>query len=263
MVTCGETTRDGTFTDVTDQAGIPLDTTADFTTNFADINNDGWLDLLVSGDYGSSQVFTSNQDGTFELVTSAVITDENGMGGAVGDYDNDGDLDWFVTSIYDFRTGIEFPWGLPATVFTRMTAMVTSPMSPMKQAPGLGTGAGAPVSPTSTTTAGWTFFHVNGYSGGGDVSISPFLADPSQLFVSDKAGSFMERSSELGMIDTSQGRGVVCFDYDRDGDVDLFISNNRQPLPSSGMTAATITTTCTSSLRVKTRIPRPSVPEST
>jgi hypothetical protein len=47
--------------------------------------------------------------------------------------------------------------------------------------------------------------------------------------VSDKAGSFMERSSELGMIDTSQGRGVVCFDYDRDGDVDLFISNNRQP----------------------------------
>ena len=29
-----------------------------------------------------------------------VIIDQNGMGGAVGDFDNDGDMDWFVTSIY-------------------------------------------------------------------------------------------------------------------------------------------------------------------
>ncbi|NBS26397.1 MAG: CRTAC1 family protein [Gammaproteobacteria bacterium] len=220
---------DGTFTDVTDQAGIPLDTTADFTTNFADINNDSWLDLLVSGDYGSSQVFTSNQDGTFELVTSAVITDENGMGGAVGDYDNDGDLDWFVTSIYDFRTGIEFPWGITGNRFYQNDGHGNFTDVTDETGTRIGYwGWGACFADFNND--GWLdLFHVNGYSGGGDASISPFLEDPSQLFVSDKAGSFMERSSELGLIDTSQGRGVVCFDYDRDGDVDLFISNNRQP----------------------------------
>ncbi len=45
--------------------------------------------------------------------------------------------------------------------------------------------------------------------------------------MSNGDGTFVERSSELGLNDTKQGRGVVCFDADRDGDIDIFISNNR------------------------------------
>ena len=76
---------------------------------------------------------------------------------------------------------------------------------------------------------GWLdLFHVNGFSGGGDASVSPFLEDYSQLFISDQNGGFLERAIPLGISDNRQGRGIVCFDYDRDGDIDLFIANNRQ-----------------------------------
>ena len=72
-----------------------------FTPNFADIDTDGDLDLLVASDFRTSQVFSNDGDGTFTLTTDrAVIKDQAGMGAAIADYDNDGDLDWFVTSIY-------------------------------------------------------------------------------------------------------------------------------------------------------------------
>src|SRR5439155_1682552 len=86
---------DGTFSDVSIVAGIAAAYTVpggigdlSFTPNFADIDDDGWPDLLVAGDFGTSRVFLNNRDGTFRNVTDrGVITDENGMGGAIGDYD--------------------------------------------------------------------------------------------------------------------------------------------------------------------------------
>ena len=55
----------------------------------------------MASDFGESQVFINNDDGSFTKTTNrAVIVDQNGMGASVGDYDNDGDMDWFVTSIY-------------------------------------------------------------------------------------------------------------------------------------------------------------------
>ncbi|MHC4921869.1 MAG: CRTAC1 family protein [Planctomycetota bacterium] len=40
---------------------------------------------------------------------------------------------------------------------------------------------------------------------------------------------FVERATATGLVDTGQGRGVVCFDYDRDGDLDIFIANAGEP----------------------------------
>ena len=78
--------------------GLGIDQT--FTPNLSDIDNDGDVDLLMAADFGTSQVFVNNGDGTFTKVTDRnVIVDQSGMGAAVGDYDNDGDMDWFVTSI--------------------------------------------------------------------------------------------------------------------------------------------------------------------
>lgn len=73
-------------------------------------------------------------------------------------------------------------------------------------------------------------FHVNGFyflsTPPRGTESNPFLNDPSRLFLSNGDGTFVERSQAAGIVDTGQGRGVVCFDFDRDGDVDIFVSNN-------------------------------------
>ena len=70
---------------------------------FSDVDGDGWLDLLVAADFGSSNLWWNNGDGTFthDTTASGVGIDQNGMGSSVGDVDGDGDLDWFVSSIFD------------------------------------------------------------------------------------------------------------------------------------------------------------------
>ncbi|MCE2425773.1 MAG: VCBS repeat-containing protein [Pseudomonadales bacterium] len=72
-----------------------------FSPTFARIDGDRFPDLLITGDFRTSMVYLNNTDGTFRNATDRdVIVDRNGMGSAVGDYDGDGDLDWFVTSIW-------------------------------------------------------------------------------------------------------------------------------------------------------------------
>ena len=69
-----------------------------FAPNFVDIDGDRDLDILMVSDFRGSKVLVNNGNGTFSGV-SFIPDDENGMGSAVGDFDNDGDFDWFVSSI--------------------------------------------------------------------------------------------------------------------------------------------------------------------
>jgi enediyne biosynthesis protein E4 len=94
--------HDGTFTDVTDKAGVGFPCWAMGAT-VGDYNNDGWPDLLVSC-FGGVVLYRNNGDGTFTDVTkmSGLSTDKGWATGAVfGDYDGDGFVDLFVPHYVD------------------------------------------------------------------------------------------------------------------------------------------------------------------
>jgi hypothetical protein len=94
--------RDGTFTDVTEKAGV---TGASFGMGVAvgDYDNDAWPDIFVTA-YGKSILYKNNHDGTFTDVTEkAGLAAPGWTTSAVWfDYDNDGKLDLFVCSFVDY-----------------------------------------------------------------------------------------------------------------------------------------------------------------
>jgi hypothetical protein len=100
---------DGTFTDVSVKAGV-ADKAAyyGFTAIFADVNNDGKVDLLVANDSVPNYLYINNGDGTFEdrsYISGFALNGEGreiaSMGLAVGDYMNNGLLDLLVTDFSD------------------------------------------------------------------------------------------------------------------------------------------------------------------
>lgn len=106
---------DATFTDVTTGAGVDYlqwdgsgesASEVQYLTGGAaagDVDGDGYSDLYVTRLDGSDILFRNRGNGTFSRApdTAGIGTDENGMGSAVADTNGDGQLDWFVTAIYD------------------------------------------------------------------------------------------------------------------------------------------------------------------
>jgi hypothetical protein len=94
--------RDGTFTDVTEKAGVAG---AYFGMGIAagDYDNDGWPDLFVTA-YGKCILYKNNHDGTFtDVAEKAGVATPGWTTSAVWfDYDNDGKLDLFVCSFVDY-----------------------------------------------------------------------------------------------------------------------------------------------------------------
>ncbi|MFN0149652.1 MAG: FG-GAP-like repeat-containing protein [bacterium] len=217
----------GTFTSADSLAGFDAfgDDLIEYTwsANFADINNDDWPDLLVCSDFEHSEIYLNDGDGTFTCVTTGIISDENGMGSAVADYDADGDLDWFVASIWD-PDGIPDPtWGASGNRLYQNQGAGT--FADVTTAAGVRQGYWGWGSSFAdfNNDGSLDLFHVNGAH-----LAPPFVADPSRLFVSNGNGTFSEMGASLGVADTGQGRGVSCFDIERDGDLDIFVANNSQ-----------------------------------
>jgi len=100
---------DGTFTDVSVKAGVnDPNKYYGFTSVFVDLNNDGKVDLVVADDSTPNYLYINKGDGTFEddSYASGFALNQDGrevasMGLAVGDYDNDGWDDLFVTDFSD------------------------------------------------------------------------------------------------------------------------------------------------------------------
>jgi enediyne biosynthesis protein E4 len=105
---------DGTFTDVSVQAGIStLRGSYGMTVVSADFDEDGWPDIYLACDSTPSLLFMNNHDGTFreEGVIRGVALSEDGeeqagMGVGVGDYDLDGHLDLFKTHFSEDANGL-------------------------------------------------------------------------------------------------------------------------------------------------------------
>src|SRR6266852_8432153 len=90
--------HDGTFTDVTDKAGVGFPCWA-MGVAVGDYNNDGWPDLLVTC-FGGVVLYRNNGDGTFTDVTKQAGLANDSLwatGAAFGDYDGDGWADLFVS----------------------------------------------------------------------------------------------------------------------------------------------------------------------
>jgi len=95
--------RDGTFTDVTERAGVTGGAYFGMGVAVGDYDNDGWPDMFVTS-YGKCILYKSNHDGTFRDVTDkAGLATPGWTTSAVWfDYDNDGRLDLFVCSFVDY-----------------------------------------------------------------------------------------------------------------------------------------------------------------
>jgi hypothetical protein len=177
----------------------------------------------MASDFLTTRAFRNIGGGQFAAWDDSQFDDENGMGADVGDFDNDGDLDWFVSSIYD-------PAGVPVAgqgitgnrLYRNDGAGLFTDVS---EAAGVREGFwGWGSCMADFNLDGWLdVFHVNGMP---FLSHPVFGSDPARLFVNNGDGTFSEQSVALGVADTGQGRAVACFDYDRDGDMDIYLVNN-------------------------------------
>jgi hypothetical protein len=222
---------DGTFTNADAAVGYtgfpPPGGDNTFAYNLADLDSDGDLDFVCASDFLTSHVYR-NDGGTFANITNAgVIIDDNGMGCATGDYDNDGDIDWFVSSIYNFpfKVGNRLYRNNGSGVFTDATSTAA-----------VDNGSWAWGSTMQDfDNDGWLdIYHVNGWRNG-------FSSAPSRLFRNNHNATFSSIAATVGANHAGEGRGVVAFDYDRDGDLDLFLANNDQQatlLRNDGLTGA-------------------------
>ncbi len=97
---------DGTFTDVTEAAGLGSVLVKSQAAAWADIDNDGYLDLFVANEQGPSKLFHNKGDGTFEEIGTTAGVDQTAFskGVTAADYDGDGFMDFYVTN----QDGVNF-----------------------------------------------------------------------------------------------------------------------------------------------------------
>jgi enediyne biosynthesis protein E4 len=179
--------RDGTFSDVTDKAGVG-DVGWGMGCAVGDFNNDGFDDLYVTS-IGPDHLFKNNGNGTFTDVTQkAGVSDPRfSTGAAFLDYDNDGRLDLFVTNYVDFD----------------MSHLPTFGDGPGCQFKGIPVQCGP-----------------RGLPGAGD-----------SLFRNNGDGTFTDVSKKAGVADSRgyYGLDVVGSDFDGDGWIDIFVANDSTP----------------------------------
>ena len=218
----------GTWADRSEEAGITGAKYYGYGVVFSDFDRDGWPDVFVANDSAPNNLYQNQGDGTFvdEGLSAGVAysgdgTEQGCMGAAVGDYDNDGYFDIFVTNfegeyntLYKNQRGTFFldvsfvshvaAWGIPEV--------------------GWGTGFF-----DFDNDGDQDLFAANGhtYPQADLPHTNSRYAAPNFLYQNLGDGTFAEVSARggpgLALVEVS--RGASFADYDRDGDIDLFVLN--------------------------------------
>ena len=198
-----------------------------FTPSFARMDADRYPDLLIAADFKTSRYFRNNGDGTFRNATDPVqIKDRNGMGSALGDYDGDGDLDWFVTSIWSVPDADGEQRYLFGNRLYRNDEGVLVDATDGSGVHNGGWGWGACFEDFDND-GDLDIYHTNGWVE--PFPPSNFDVDTSRLFIGTGAGVFADRAADAGIADAETGYGAVCADFDNDGNVDILqLHRNRQ-----------------------------------
>jgi len=224
--------KDGSFTEMAAEAGVANEQGRSLAAVWVDINHDGQQDLYVANDVSDNVLYLNQGDGTFEDVShAALVADYRGaMGIAVADWDNDTDLDMFITHWIAQENAL----------YNNMAAQVEPQenLQPrfMDQADRYGLGQIA----LDYIGFGTSFLDFDN-DGRTDIFVangSTFQQrDSVHLLVPMKDQLFWNRSSDEGYFDVSRvsgdyfrteqvGRGSAHADFDNDGDLDLVVVNN-------------------------------------
>ncbi|MFN8052206.1 MAG: CRTAC1 family protein [Acidimicrobiales bacterium] len=234
--------NDGTghFTDVTQAMGLPLDQIAGFTGQFVDVDGDGWEDLAIAGDFCTSRLFHNDAGQKFVDVTASagVGTDENGMGSVLRDIDGDGHPDWFVTSIALRTRSGECPTRTGNTACSGNRLYVNQ-----------GDGTFRDLTDRYGVRNGWWGWGaaIEDFADDGRLQIAQtngfvgeeqprkrFTTDPMRFWVPSVKGAtagapMVEAAKLAGLGVDGVGHGLVAFDADGDGDLDLLVANFGDP----------------------------------
>ncbi|MGK7396490.1 MAG: FG-GAP-like repeat-containing protein [Candidatus Cyclobacteriaceae bacterium M3_2C_046] len=195
---------------------------------FTDFDNDHDLDLYVANDFGNAgmppnSLYRNNYpeasftEAGFDTGTDIAL---NAMGIAIGDLENDGDLDYFVSNMG--------PDVLLKNNGQGLYEDATVPANLVK--------ISVPWQDRGYLAVSWgtVFFDYNldGYQdlfvANGDLS-PPALPNTNVLYQNQRDGTFKDVTLENGLNDPHVARGTAVFDYDKDGDLDLVVVNQQYP----------------------------------
>jgi hypothetical protein len=220
---------DGTFTDISAEAGIAPNRGNGLGAVFGDYDDDGWIDLFVANDTTPNFLYHNERNGRFSEVALlsgvSVAADGRpraGMGTDFGDYDGDGDLDLFVTN-HELESHTLFR-NLGKALFEDVT---------------FPSGVGPPTLPF--VGFGAAFLDVD-HDGDLDLSIvnghvmnsaghfrpGATEAQRNLMLANDGKGRFRDvtRASGPGFAGEAVSRALAAGDVDNDGDLDLLVTNN-------------------------------------
>jgi enediyne biosynthesis protein E4 len=230
--------RDGTFTDVTEKAGLVRSGWASAVT-VGDYDNDGFDDLFVTY-YGQNVLYHNNGNGTFTDVTERAGLQQQavrfGSGCTWVDYDRDGHLDLFVATYLNATLetlpkrgeNADCRWkGVPVNCGPRGL-----PHGSVQLFRNNGDGTFTDVSRSSGVAAASGAYPMTAVAADYDNDGWPDIyvacdSTPSWLFRNQHNGTFREEALERGIALSEDGveqagMGVAIGDYDLDGHVDIF-----------------------------------------